>query len=34
MRAGFSVGIAIQVLKHWDVDDEVLTALQEEADET
>jgi len=34
MRAGFSVGIAIQVLKHWDVDDEVLTALQEEAEET
>jgi len=34
MRAGFSVGIAIQVLKHWDVDDELLTALQEEAEET
>ncbi|HEY2496735.1 MAG TPA: RecX family transcriptional regulator [Candidatus Angelobacter sp.] len=33
MRAGFSVGIAIKVLKHWNVDEEVLTALQEEAEE-
>jgi regulatory protein len=32
LRAGFSVGIAIRVLKHWNVDDEVLTALQEEAE--
>ena len=30
MRAGFGVGVAIKVLKTWDVDDEVLTALQEE----
>ncbi len=33
MRAGFSVGIAIKVLKNWHVDDELLTALQEEAEE-
>ena len=33
MRAGFSVGIAIKVLKNWNVDEEVLTALQEEAEE-
>ena len=30
MRAGFGVGVAIKVLKNWDVDDELLTALQEE----
>lgn len=30
MRAGFGVGVAIKVLKAWDVDDELLTALQEE----
>lgn len=30
MRAGFSVNTAIRVLKSWQVDDEVLTALQEE----
>ena len=30
IRAGFSVGVAIKVLKTWDVEDEVLTALQEE----
>ncbi len=30
MRAGFGVGVAIKVLKTWDVEDEVLTALQEE----
>jgi regulatory protein len=33
MRAGFSAGVAIKVLKQWDVDEEVLTALQEEAEE-
>jgi regulatory protein len=33
MRAGFSVGVAVKVLKHWEVDEEVLTALQEEAEE-
>jgi len=30
IRAGFNVGVAIKVLKNWDVDDELLTALQEE----
>jgi regulatory protein len=30
MRAGFSAGIAIKLLKNWNVEDEVLTALQEE----
>jgi len=30
VRAGFGVGVAIKVLKNWDVDDELLTALQEE----
>ena len=34
MRAGFGVGIAIKVLKNWQVDDELLTALQEEAEES
>ena len=33
MRAGFGVSIAIKVLKNWDVDEEVLMALQEEGDE-
>ena len=33
MRAGFGVAVAIKVLKNWQVDDEVLTALQEEQDE-
>jgi regulatory protein len=32
MRAGFGVSVAIKVLKNWDVDDEVLMALQEEPD--
>jgi len=30
MRAGFGVATSIKVLKSWSVDDEVLTALQEE----
>jgi regulatory protein len=30
VRAGFSAGVSIRILKHWDVEDEVLTALQEE----
>lgn len=30
MRAGFGVSTSIKVLKNWDVEDEVLTALQEE----
>src|SRR5246127_4080423 len=34
MRAGFSVGVAIKVLKNWDVDDELLTSLQEEAEDS
>ncbi len=33
MRAGFTAGTAVRLLKNWDVDDEVLTALQEETDE-
>jgi regulatory protein len=33
MRAGFGVGVAIKVLKNWQVNDELLTALQEEAEE-
>ncbi len=33
LRAGFGAGVAISVLKKWEVDDEVLTALQEEAEE-
>jgi regulatory protein len=32
MRAGFGPGVAITILKNWDVDDEVITALQEEVD--
>ena len=32
MRAGFGVATAIKVLKTWNVEDEVLTALQEEED--
>jgi regulatory protein len=34
MRAGFGVGVAIKVLKNWQVNDELLTALQEEAEES
>lgn len=34
MRAGFGVAVAIKVLKNWNVEDEVLTALQEEAEES
>jgi regulatory protein len=33
VRAGFGVGIVVKVLKNWNVDEEVLTALQEEQDE-
>lgn len=33
LRAGFGAGVAIAVLKKWEVDDEVLTALQEETEE-
>ncbi|MFI5088999.1 MAG: regulatory protein RecX [Terriglobales bacterium] len=31
MRAGYTSRIIIRILKHWDVDDEVLTALESEA---
>jgi regulatory protein len=30
LRAGFGAGVSIKILKNWDVEDEVLTALQEE----
>ena len=30
VRVGFRTGIAIKVLKNWNVEDEILTALQEE----
>ncbi len=32
VRAGFGAGTSIKILKSWDVDDEVLLALQEEQD--
>ena len=32
MRAGFGLATAIRVLKSWSVDDELLTALQEESE--
>lgn len=31
MRAGFGVSTSIRILKNWEVEDEVLTALQEES---
>ena len=34
MRAGFTAGVSIRILKNWDVEDEVLTALQEEETES
>jgi regulatory protein len=33
LRAGFGMGASIRVLKSWDVEDEVLTALQEETEQ-
>ena len=30
MRAGFSAGVIIKILKNWNVDEEMLSALQEE----
>lgn len=33
MRAGFSTSTIIKILKHWDVDDEVITALEGEGEE-
>lgn len=32
MRAGFRSGVAIKILKNWDVDEEVLSILQEETE--
>jgi regulatory protein len=32
LRAGFGVGTSIRLLKNWDIDDELLTALQDEAE--
>lgn len=32
MRAGFSRRVAVKILKQWDVEDEVLTALEEATD--
>src|SRR6478736_1566985 len=34
IRAGFAVGVAVKVLKNWHVDDELLSAWQEEAEES
>lgn len=31
LRAGFNAGVSVKILKKWDVEDEVLTALQEES---
>jgi regulatory protein len=33
MRAGFTMATSVKLLKNWDVEEEVLTALQEEATE-
>jgi regulatory protein len=33
MRAGFGLGVAIKLLKNWQIEDELLTALQEESEE-
>lgn len=33
IRAGFRTGIAIKVLKNWNVEDEILTSLQEETED-
>jgi regulatory protein len=33
-RAGFPTRVAVRILKHWEVDDEVLTALESETVET
>lgn len=34
MRAGFRSGVAIKILKNWDVDEDLLSALQEESSES
>jgi regulatory protein len=34
LRAGFGAAVSIKILKHWNVDEEVLTALQEETSES
>jgi regulatory protein len=33
MRAGFNSRVSIRILKNWDVDDEVLSTLQEESEQ-
>ena len=33
VRAGFGPGVSVRILKNWDVDEEVLAALQEESSE-
>jgi regulatory protein len=33
MRAGFNSRVSIRILKNWDVDDEMLSALQEESEQ-
>jgi regulatory protein len=32
-RAGFGAGVSMRILKNWNVEDEILTALQEEREE-
>jgi regulatory protein len=34
MRAGFAIRTAVKILKHWEVDDEVLAALESEPQES
>lgn len=34
VRAGFSAGVSVRILRNWNVDDEVLSAFQEEPEET
>lgn len=33
MRAGFTAGVSIRILKNWNIDDETITALQDEETE-
>lgn len=33
MRAGFGVSTSIRILKQWEIEEEILTALQEESDQ-
>jgi HD-like signal output (HDOD) protein len=34
MRAGFSAGVIIKILKNWNVDEEMLSALQHQEEES